>query len=162
MFLHDFTELLTDKLAQLEKIILLGHFNIHTEETTLPDTIIFNDTMEALGLTQHVTQPMPNKCNILDFVFVELDSKIKITGCRRNTPLSDTYSIIIYTIIKKNKPNIVTKIIRDNTKLSPTHLMESYIPPTFKPEDTIDQVYNQFKEELIKRLDDVAPQKALK
>ena len=54
------------------------------------------------------------------------------------------------------------KIIRHTTKLSPTHLMESYLPPTFKPEDIIDQVHNHFKEELIKMLDAVAPQKTLK
>ena len=118
--------------------------------------------MEALGLTQHITQPMHNKGNILDLVFAELDSKIKITECRTNTPLSEHYLIIIDTNIKKNKPNIVTKIVRNTTKLSPTHVMESYIPPTFKPKDTIDQVYNQFKEELIKMLDDVTPQKSLK
>ena len=54
-FLDDLTELLTDKIAQLENIILLRDFNIHIDETTSPDTVIFNDTMEALGLTQHVT-----------------------------------------------------------------------------------------------------------
>ena len=74
----------------------------------------------------------------------------------------DHYSIIIDTNIKKNKPNIVTKTIRDTTKLSPTHLMEAYTPPIFKPEDTIDQAYNQFKEELLKMLDVVAPQKVIK
>ena len=86
MFLDDLTELLTDKLTQLENIILLGDFNIHIEETTAPDTIIFNDTMEALGLTQHVTQPMHNKGNILDLVFTELDSKIKIYWMQNKHP----------------------------------------------------------------------------
>ena len=64
-----------DKLAQLENIILPGDFNIHIEETTSPDTVIFNDTMEALGLTQHVTQPTHNQGNILDLVFMELKLK---------------------------------------------------------------------------------------
>ena len=78
-------------------------------------------------------------------------------------PLSDHYSIIIDANIKKNKSNIVTKKkIRDTTKLSPTHLMESYKQPTFTPGDTIDQVYNQFREELIETLDAVVPQKTIK
>ena len=118
--------------------------------------------MIALGLTQHISQPTHNKGNILDLVFTELDSKITITGCRANTPLSDHYSVIIDTNIMENKTNIVTKTIRDTTKLSPTHLMEAYTPPIFKPEDTIDQGYNQFKEELLKILDAVAPQKVIK
>ena len=155
-FLNDLTELLMDKLGQLENIILLRDFNINIDETTSPGTVIFSDTMETIGLTQHVTQPMLNQGNILDLVFMDLDSKIKITGCRTSTPLSKHYSIID-TNTKKNKPNIVTKTIRDTTKLSQTHLMWSYTPPTLKPEDTIDQAYNQFKEELLKTLDVVAP-----
>ena len=77
-------------------------------------------------------------------------------------PLPDHYSIIIDTNIKKNKPNIITKSIRGKTKLSQTHLMESYTPPTFKPKDIIDQAYNQFKEELLRMLDVVEPQKTIK
>ena len=48
MFLDDLNKLLINKIAKLENIILLGDFNIHIEETTSPDTVIFNDTMEAL------------------------------------------------------------------------------------------------------------------
>ena len=40
--------------------------------------------------------------------------------------------------------------------------MEVYTPPIFKPEDTIDQVYNEFKEEWIKMLNALAPQKTIK
>ena len=50
MFLDDLTELLMDKLAQLENIILIGDFNMHIEEITSQDTTMFNDTREALGL----------------------------------------------------------------------------------------------------------------
>ena len=74
-FLDDLTKFLMDKLAQLENIILLGDFNVNIDDKTSPDTVIFNDTMEALGLTQHVTQPMHNQDNILDLVFTELDKK---------------------------------------------------------------------------------------
>ena len=130
--------------------------------TTSPDTVTFTDTVEALGLTQHITQLTHNKGNILDLVFTELDSKSTITGCRTSTPLSDYYSIIIDTNIKKNKPNTVTKSIRDTTKLSSALLMEAHTPPIFKPEDTIDQAYNQLKEELLKMLDAVAPQNSSK
>ena len=162
MFLDHLTELLTDKLAQLANIRLLGDFNMYIEEVTSLDTIIFNNTMEALGLTEHVTQPMHNKGNVLDLVFTELGSKITITRFRTHTPLLDHYSIIIDTNIKKSKPKIVMKIIRETTKLSPTHLKEAYTPPIFKPEDTIDQAYNQLKEKLLKMLDAVAPHKVIK
>ena len=50
-FLDDLTEPPMDKLVQLENIILLGYFNMHIEEITSPDTIIFSNTMKALGQT---------------------------------------------------------------------------------------------------------------
>ena len=72
---------------------------------------------------------MHNKGNILNLVFTELDLKITITGYRTNTQLSDHYSIIIDTDIKKNKPNIVMKTIKDTTKISPIHLMGAHTHP---------------------------------
>ena len=66
MFLDDLTELLIDKLTQLEIIMPLGDFNMHIEEITSLDITIFSNTMEALGIPQHITQPMHNKGNILD------------------------------------------------------------------------------------------------
>ena len=85
MFLVDLSELFTDKLMQLENIILLGDFNMHIEEIMSLDTIIFNNTLVVSGLTQHITKQMHNKGNILDLVFTELDSKSTITGCRAST-----------------------------------------------------------------------------
>ena len=121
MFLDDLTELLMDKLTKLENIRLLGDFNMHIEEITSLDTIIFNDTMEALDLTQNITQPIHNKGNILDLVFTEPDSNITITGCRTSTPILDHYSTIIDANIKKNKPNIVTKNQGHNKTITNTH-----------------------------------------
>ena len=74
---------------------------MHKGTITSLDTVIFNNTMESLGLTQDITQPMHNKCKILDLVFTELDIKITITGCRTNTHLSDHYSIIIDTTSRR-------------------------------------------------------------
>ena len=60
-------------------------------------------------------------------------------------PIIRHYSIIIDANIEKNKPNIVTKSIRDTTELSPAHLIESYTPLTFKPEDIGRYVINSRK-----------------
>ena len=54
MFTDETTDLLTDNIPKYSNIIILGDFNISTENVSNPDTVIFNDTMAALGLQEHV------------------------------------------------------------------------------------------------------------
>ena len=60
MFLDEITELLMAVIPKYNNIMLLGDFNMHIEDTSNLDNIIFNDTMEALGLIQHVKSPHIN------------------------------------------------------------------------------------------------------
>ena len=57
----------------------MGDFNINTEDISNADTIIFSDTMQALCLNQHVTNPTHQKGNILGLIFTEEKSDIQIT-----------------------------------------------------------------------------------
>ena len=50
----------------------MGDFNIHVEDHSDMEATIFNDTMQALGLKQHVNKPMHHQCNILDLFFTEV------------------------------------------------------------------------------------------
>ena len=61
IFLDELTELLTTKLPNMENAIILGDFNIHIENTNDYKSNIFLDTMAALGLKQHVTEPTLQK-----------------------------------------------------------------------------------------------------
>ena len=59
MFIDDIMELLVANLPQYQNTIVLGDFNMHIEHVTNSDAVIFNDTMRALGLKQHLG---PNTC----------------------------------------------------------------------------------------------------
>ena len=56
MFLDEVTKLLMALIPKYN-IMLLGDFNMYIKDTSNPDNIIFNDTMEVLGLIQHVKSP---------------------------------------------------------------------------------------------------------
>ena len=58
MFIDEITDLLTDNIPKHSNLIILGGFNISTENVSNPDTVTFNDTMAALGLQQHVQGPI--------------------------------------------------------------------------------------------------------
>ena len=50
---------------------------------------IFKDTLNALGLTQHVTTSTHVKGTILDLIFTEETSSIKLTSCQASSFLSN-------------------------------------------------------------------------
>ena len=57
MFLDDLTDLLTEKIPKLSNTLIMGDFNINREDVSNADTVLFSDTMQELGLNQHVTNP---------------------------------------------------------------------------------------------------------
>ena len=56
-FLDDFTDLVTDLLPKHPDNLLLGDFNLHVSNEDDIDSAIFLDTIEAMGLYQHVSFP---------------------------------------------------------------------------------------------------------
>ena len=78
MFLDDLTNHVTEWMLSFKNILIGGNFNIHIDDTVDPDEQIINDTMEALGLQQHVTFPTHQAGNTLDLIFTETTSKLDI------------------------------------------------------------------------------------
>ena len=60
----------------------MGDFNMHIEDITNPENLIFNHTMEALGLSQQVRTPLHKQGNILDLIYIENNSQIKYRNCQ--------------------------------------------------------------------------------
>ena len=67
MFLDDLTHLLI--IPILSNTNIMADLNINTEDVSNANTVIFNDTMHALGLNKYVTNQMHQKGNILDLIF---------------------------------------------------------------------------------------------
>ena len=76
-FLDKITELLTTRLPNMENTIIVGDFNMHIEDPNDYNSKISVDTMEALGLRQHVIDP-PTKREIFWTSFsLKLHHKLK-------------------------------------------------------------------------------------
>ena len=77
MFLDEITELLTALIPKYNNLIIMGDFNMHIDDITNAENLIFNDTMEALGLLQQVRTPTHMQGNILDLKYIEDNSQLK-------------------------------------------------------------------------------------
>ena len=79
MFINDVTDHLMTLLTTTTNNIILGDFNMHINDTNSNDACTFLDTFTALGLTQYVTTSTHVKGNILNLMFTEEISSIKLT-----------------------------------------------------------------------------------
>ena len=95
------------KLAQLlitnyTNVILLGDFNIHAQDTENPNSIIYNDTMEALGLKQHIGKPTHRLGNTLDLIYTEILDRVRVIHSFIGNIISDHRIVGIEVKIKNN------------------------------------------------------------
>ena len=128
-FLDELTELLTTRLPNLENPIILGDCNMHIEDTNNYNSKIFVDTMEALGLKQHITAPTHYKGNILDLIFMEATSPIKVSQPIMLNFISDHRLIAATINVEKDAPKITRKKVRNYKTANPTMMMENFNPP---------------------------------
>ena len=162
MFIDEITDLLTDTVPKYPNLIILGDFNISTEKVTSPDTVIFNDTMAALGLQQHVQGLTHKMGNTLDLIFSQLETRLTVTGTTTHSFVSDHCMVLVELSLKKPIPPIVRKVIRDCFKITPQSFAENYTNPNYDENTTLEEAHNLFEEELLKALNRVAPLKTIK
>ena len=79
---------------------------MHIEDLRETYTIIFNDTVQALGF-KHVTGPTHKQGNTLDLIFTELTSEIQVMNCTTHGYISVHSLVTIDT--NPNKKNMERK-----------------------------------------------------
>ena len=65
-------------MASYRNVIICGDFNMHIDNPSDMEAQIFMDTMEALGLLQHVSFQTHQAGNISDLIFMEATSQFRI------------------------------------------------------------------------------------
>ena len=104
IFLDELTELLTTRLPNMKNAIILGDFNMHIADTNYYNSKIFLETMEALGLKQHITEHTHQKGNTLDLIFTETTSQIKVSQLNMLNFISDHRLSSATISVKKDVP----------------------------------------------------------
>ena len=157
MFINDVTDHLITLLSTATNNIILGDFNMHINDTNSNDACTFLDTFTALGLTQYVTMSTHAKGNILNLMFTEEISSIKLTSCQEGPFLSD-HKLVTALLNISRQP-----VEKKKLSLHKLHgITENSFKATFD-ESAIDltlpveTVLYQLNDELCKALDTIAP-----
>ena len=95
LFIDKFTDAIQDLIPITSNVLVASDFNIHINDLSDNDAVIFLDAMSSLGLSQIVSHATHNSGNTLDHMFVE-DSELSHTLFRWETSefLSDRQWII--------------------------------------------------------------------
>ena len=162
MSIDDITELLTNKLPQYQDSILLGDFNVHIEDQTNADAVVFKETMRALSLEQHISGPTHVRGNTLDLIFTQLSNNFNITNTTSHGYISDHCMVAVNINIKKQKYPTETKEMKRQNKTNWTHPCSKLHTPRFNENKMIDKAASQLNTELHKALNATAPIKSIK
>ena len=71
VFAIDFWDFLGNTINENGKLLILGDFNIPINNPDSPDTSIFQDVLDSLGVLNHIRFPTHRQKNILDLIITE-------------------------------------------------------------------------------------------
>ena len=100
-FPEEVSQLIQLLITNYTNLVLLGVFNIHTQDTENPDSITYNDMMEALGLQQHIDKPTHKLGNSLDLIYTESLNRVKVLHSFIGNFISDHRVVGIKLEIRK-------------------------------------------------------------
>ena len=159
-FIEQFHEYAEQHVTTNGKIIIVGDFNFHMEDTNNTDAQKFQDLLFSLNLTQYITQVTHEGGHMLDLIITREDesnllAEIEIHG----TGLSDHFPI--ECIIPWKKPSIPKKKIQYRKWKDID--MDSFIKsiqdsePINHPSDDLSELVDMYNDTLKTNLEKVAP-----
>ena len=109
MFLDEFIPWCANCVITDKNIIMTGDFNMHVNDMNDPEAVLFTESMEALGITQHVHFPTHRLGNSLDLVFTKSTNIINVSNIAPGQFISDHCLVLWITSIPRS--DLISKTI---------------------------------------------------
>ena len=119
----------------------------------------FNDTIEAMGLYQHVSFPTHRLGNTLDLIISEIQSSISISTTVLGPFITDHCAVISTLSLKKQQPKRTMREVRKLHKVTTEDWMKEFNPKNVELNTNLDAVVTSLGEEFKHTLDKLAPVK---
>ena len=128
MFIDEFTDFTTRIIPEDNNNIFIGDFNLLVSDSDNNDSTIFNDTIEAMGLLQHVGKETHKSGNTLDSIISEIQGNATINTINTGPYLSDHCVVIATLKAKRSNPQTKVKLIRGTSKITTEQWCEELQP----------------------------------
>ena len=113
-FSENLADYLESNINVTGKLVIVGDQNIHINDDLNPDTITFNDFLEAFGLVNTVTFPTHRPQNTLDLVITYQGNEAVIGHPRQGRLFSD-HNIVFFDLHAGNTATRKIKAINLST-----------------------------------------------
>ena len=129
MFIEEFIEFVSTTLPSHPNSMYIGDFNLHvSEEDTETDPAIFNDSIEAMGLYQHVGFPTHKSGNILDLILSDIQQTTSVMTTAPGPYLSDHRAVIATLNTKRLKPMFSYQEVHKLKDITQEQLIDEFNP----------------------------------
>ena len=162
MFIEEFTDYVSSCLPIHQNNIFIGDFNLHVSNQLDTDATIFGDTINALGLYQHVGFSTHKSGNVLDLILSDFTDEAKVLKAAPGPFLTDHRAVISTLNIKKLKPVTKRIQVRQVNKIKPDQWMEEFMLDNNKLNGKLECLVSSLNGELSRVYDTLAPLKECK
>ena len=140
-------------ITNYTNLVLLGDFNIHTQYTESTDSITYNNTMEVLGLTQHIEKPTHRLGNTLDLIYMESLDRVRVIHSFIGNVISDHRIIGIELEIKKQLEKHQSTMHRNYRDFNLNNFSQVFNNNKILDQPSLDKAVQVFNEEMERTLD---------
>ena len=156
-FLDQVSELVQYLFTNHKNLVLLGDFNIHVNRLDNQDTQAYIDTMEALGLVQHIDQQTHQLRNTLDLIYTESLEPILVNHAFTSSYISDHCLVGIELQMKKQQVRIESSKARNYKDFNTSSFDTSFNNSAILEEENFELAVKALEKELTRTLDELAP-----
>ena len=157
-FLDQVSELLQYSITNHKNLVVLGDFNIAIQDLGNPDSQTYKDTMEALGLTQHIDQATHQLGNTLDHIYTESIDTLEVRHSFIGEFLSDHRLVGIEINIRKMRCQLGGQTRRPFKKLDLNTFKQEFNNEAVTQHRQLDEIWTAFEKELTRTLDKLIPE----
>ena len=161
-FLNKVSKLTQLLITNYTNLVLLGDFNIHTQDTESADSIAYNDMMEVLGLTQHIEEPTHRLGNTLDLIYTESLDRVRVIHSFIGNFISDHRMVGIELEIKKQLEKCQSTMHRNYRDFNLNNFSQVFNNNKILDQPSLDKPVQVFNKEMERTLNKIAPKEEKK
>ena len=157
-FLDQVSELLQYSITNYKNLVVLGDFNIAIQDLGNPDSQTYKDTMEALGLTQHISYATHQLGNTLDHIYTESIDALEVRHSFLGEFLSDHRLVGIEVNKEKMRCQLENQNRRPFKKLDLDSFKQEFNNDAVTQHRQLDEIWEALEKELTRTLDKLIPE----
>ena len=155
--LDEVSQLVQYYMTNHKNLVILGDFNIAVQDLNNPDSIAFYNTMEALGLVQHIDKPTHQLGNTLDHIYTESLDQLGVQHAFIGPYLSDHRLVGIEINARKHIKHLEDQHRWPLKELDIDTFKKEFRNETIIQHSNLDTIWKEFNRELTRTLDKLAP-----